>query len=172
MHDMVGCNNAASPAGIGQQAMAAREILSFRLGREKYGIDILKVQEIRGYQAPTVLVDAPPYIKGVIDLRGVIVPIADLRIRFQLADPRYDEFTVIVILNLSMGAIGVVVDAVEDVVPLRTESVRPAPEFASSGFDAGFVAGLATLEDELLILLDIEKLVGAADFDIGRTAVQ
>ena len=139
-----------------------QEYLTFRLGQEEYGIDILKVQEIRGYDTVTRVVDAPEFIKGVINLRGVIVPIVDLRLRFHLGDIRYDAFTVVIILNLSGRVVGVVVDSVSDVLELGTGQIRPAPDFDSQ-LDPAYITGLGTVGTaeaaRMLILVDIEKLM-------------
>jgi purine-binding chemotaxis protein CheW len=151
---------------------ATREFLTFRLGPESYGIEILKVQEIRGYEKPTAIASAPDFIKGVINLRGVIVPILDLRIKFRLGDVRYDEFTVVIILNVAQRVLGVVVDAVSDVVALGADSIRPAPEFATSVFDTKYITGLGTVEGRMLILLDIEKLVTGTEMALVDEAVQ
>jgi purine-binding chemotaxis protein CheW len=151
--------NAAAPQVEAQMS----EFLTFRLGTEGYGIEILKVQEIRGYETPTSIANAPSFIKGVINLRGVIVPILDLRVKFQLPQARYDEFTVVIILNVASRVVGVVVDSVSDVLSLTDESIRPTPEFASGTFDTKYITGLATVEDNMLILLDIEKLMTGAD---------
>ena len=140
-----------------------QEFLTFRLGRESYGIDILKVQEIRGYEAPTSIANAPDFIMGVTNLRGVIVPILDLRVRFGLPEPRYDEFTVVIILNVAGRVVGVVVDSVSDVLTLGAEAIRAAPEFASATFDAKYLTGLATVDEQLVILLDIEHLMSARE---------
>ena len=149
----------------------ASEFLTFRLGAESYGIEILKVQEIRGYEAPTAIANAPSFIKGVVNLRGVIVPILDLRIKFQLAQVNYDEFTVVIILNVAGRVVGVVVDSVSDVLTLATDSIRPTPEFASTSFDTKYITGLATVDEHLLILLDIEKLMTGADMALVETAM-
>ena len=141
----------------------AREFLTFRLGAESYGIEILKVQEIRGYEKPTTIANAPSFIKGVINLRGVIVPILDLRIKFQLGEAKYDEFTVVIILNVAGRMVGVVVDAVSDVVALKPESIRPTQEFATSVFDTQYITGLGTVDEQMLILLDIEMLITSND---------
>src|SRR6187401_1428204 len=106
----------------------ASEFLTFRLGQESYGIEILKVQEIRGYEAPTAIANAPAFIKGVINLRGVIVPILDLRVKFRLEHARYDEFTVVIILNVASRVVGVVVDSVSDVLTLATDAISATPE--------------------------------------------
>jgi len=141
---------------------AKKEFLSFRLGAEEYGIDILAVREIRAYEKPTRIANAPEFIRGVINLRGVIVPIVDLRIKFGMADPAYNALTVVIILNVGGRVLGVVVDAVSDVVALAHEEIRPAPEFSST-VDATFLRGLATLEERLLILMDIEALMSSPE---------
>jgi len=147
------------------------EFLTFRLGAESYGIEILKVQEIRGYEKPTVIANAPAFIKGVINLRGVIVPILDLRIKFDLDDVGYDEFTVVIVLKVAGRVLGVVVDSVSDVVALSPETIRPAPEFAASVFDTKYITGLASVDDRLLILLDIELLITSADMALVEDTV-
>jgi purine-binding chemotaxis protein CheW len=146
-----------------------QEFLTFRLGAEEYGIDILKVQEIRGYDQVTRIANAPAFIKGVVNLRGVIVPIVDLRLKFNLGEAKYDAFTVVIVLNVLGRVVGVVVDSVSDVLELGAGQIKPAPEF-SSMLDAGYITGLGTIKsgtDEndarMLILVDIEKLMGGAD---------
>ena len=109
-----------------------REFLAFKLGAEEYGIDILRVQEIRSYEAPTRIANAPDFIKGVVNLRGVIVPIVDMRLKFNLAEARYDSFTVVIVLNIGSRVVGMVVDAVSDVITLTPEQLRPVPEFNSA----------------------------------------
>lgn len=145
-------------------AVGAREYLTFRLGREEYGIDILKVQEIRGYEPPTRIANAPSFIKGVVNLRGTIVPIVDMRLKFNCASAEYDSFTVVIILNLRQRIVGIVVDSVSDVMELAQENLRAAPE-VDSVIDSDSVIGLGSLGDRMLILLDIEKLMSA--FDMG-----
>jgi purine-binding chemotaxis protein CheW len=136
------------------------EYLTFTLGREEYGIDILKVQEIRGYDAVTTIANMPPFIKGVINLRGIIVPIVDLRIKFNLGDIEYNEFTVVIILNLGNRVVGIVVDSVSDVLTLSTDQIKPAPELAAT-LDTRYIVGLGTVDDRMLILVDIEKLMSS-----------
>jgi purine-binding chemotaxis protein CheW len=143
-------------------AAAADEFLSFTLGDEDYGVDILKVQEIRGYDAVTRLPDAPEYIKGVINLRGTIVPVIDLRLKLRLAQARYDAFTVMIVLNVQNRVVGIVVDSVSDVIALGQDQVRPTPEFGAS-VDTRFISGIGTIDDRMLILLDIETLINSAD---------
>lgn len=136
----------------------ADEYLTFQLGKEEYGIDILKVQEIRSYEQPTRMAQAPDFIKGIIDLRGVIVPIVDLRLKLQCASAEYTAFTVVIILNVRGTVMGVVVDAVADVVALTREAIKPAPQFQSQ-LDAAFVTGIARMGERMLIMMDIESLL-------------
>lgn len=135
-----------------------REMLLFRLGEEEYGIDILNVQEIRRYEAVTTLVNTPEFIKGVINMRGTIVPIVDLRIKFDLPVVAYDDFTVVVILNVASRVVGIVVDAVSDVVVVDAGALKPAPELGSQ-VDADYLDGLATVDHRMIIVLDIESLM-------------
>jgi purine-binding chemotaxis protein CheW len=146
---------------IGQTRENMREFLTFTLGSEEYAIDILKVQEIRGYEAVTRIANTPDFIKGVINLRGVIVPIVDMRIKFALGEVLYNDFTVVIILNIGRRVIGIVVDGVSDVVTMSEEEIRPAPELGA--FDTQYLMGLATVEDRMLILVDIERLMSSAD---------
>jgi len=134
------------------------EVLSFRLGKEEYAISILKVQEIRGYEKPTRLASAPDYLKGIVNLRGHIVPVVDMRIKFGIGEPVYDAFTVVIILNIAHHVIGMVVDSVSDVVTLTPEQIRPAPEMGST-LDGDCLRGLGTVGERMLILLDIERLM-------------
>ena len=145
-----------------QQMGSTNEYLTFTLGQEEYGVDILKVQEIRGYEAVTKIANAPAFIKGVANLRGTIVPIVDMRIKFNLGEPVYDQFTVVIILNVAGRVVGMVVDSVSDVIELKPEQVRPAPDFSSS-FDTRYITGLGTVDERMLILVDIERLMSAED---------
>ena len=141
-------------------ASGAREYLTFRLDQEEYGIDILKVQEIRGYEPPTRVADAPPFIKGVVNLRGTIVPIVDMRLKFNCSKAEYNSITVVIILHLRQRIVGIVVDSVSDVMELQPESIKAAPDI-DSVIDNGAVMGLGSLGDRMLILLDIERLMSA-----------
>lgn len=154
----------------GANGAAASEFLTFRLGGEEYGIDILKVQEIRGYETPTTIANAPDFIKGVINLRGTIVPIVDLRIKFRLGEARYDSFTVVIILNVAGRVVGVVVDSVSDVMTLTSAQVREAPEFSGS-LDTGYITGLGTVDERMLILVDIEKLMSSSEMALFEASV-
>ncbi|MDP2448818.1 MAG: chemotaxis protein CheW [Polaromonas sp.] len=141
------------------------EFLAFTLGQEEYGVDIQKVQELRGYDAVTRIANAPEHIKGVVNLRGIIVPIIDMRIKFNLGTPTYDQFTVVIILNMASRVMGMVVDSVSDVITLTPEQVKPAPEMGSV-LDTDYLIGLGTLDDRMLILVDIDKLMTSDDMGL------
>ncbi|WP_180124677.1 chemotaxis protein CheW [Rhodoferax sp. BLA1] len=145
------------------------EYLTFRLDREEYGIDILKVQEIRGYESPTRIANAPSFIKGVVNLRGTIVPIVDMRLKFNCANAVYDAFTVVIILNLHQRIVGIVVDSVSDVMGLVPDQMRGAPDIESI-IDSDAIIGLGSLDDRMLILLDIEKLMSSLDMSLVADA--
>ncbi|MBL8516920.1 MAG: chemotaxis protein CheW [Betaproteobacteria bacterium] len=144
------------------QQSAQRELLTFTIGEEEYCIDILKVQEIRGYDSVTRIANTPEFIKGVLNLRGNIVPIIDLRLKLGLGTPTYNETTVVIILNIGDKVIGAVVDGVSDVITLDAAVIRPAPEFGSA-LDTKYILGLAPHEDRMLILVDIEKLISGRE---------
>ena len=143
----------------------AQELLTFTLGAEEYAIDILKVQEIRGYDAVTTIANAPSFIKGVINLRGTIVPIVDLRIKFSVGVAEYTPFTVVIILNIGGRVVGMVVDSVSDVTTLAPAQIRPAPEMGTA-FNTDYLIGLGTLDERMLILVDIDKLMSSADMGL------
>jgi purine-binding chemotaxis protein CheW len=145
------------------------EVLSFRLGGEEYALSILKVQEIRGYDNVTRIASAPEYLKGVVNLRGIIVPIVDMRIKFNVGNPTYDAFTVVIILNINGHTIGVVVDSVSDVVTLSPDQIKPAPDLGAS-VAADYLQGLGTVGERMLILLDIDKLLSAEDMGLLTAA--
>jgi purine-binding chemotaxis protein CheW len=147
-----------------------QEFLTFTLGKEEYGIEILKVQEIRSYEQVTKIANAPEFIKGVVNLRGIIVPIVDMRIKFNLGSADYTEFTVVIILNVAGRVVGMVVDGVSDVISLGAEQIRPAPDFSSS-FDVKYITGLGTADERMLILVDIEKLMAGADMGLFEQMV-
>jgi purine-binding chemotaxis protein CheW len=144
------------------------EFLAFKLGQEEYGIDILKVQEIRGYESVTRIANSPEFIKGVINLRGTIVPIVDMRIKFELGEPTYDQFTVVIILNIAKRIVGIVVDSVSDVITLNREQIRPAPAMGTV-LDTNYLVGLGTVDERMLILVDIEKLMSGSDMGLIET---
>ena len=141
------------------------EYLVFTLGKEEYGIEILKVQEIRGYDQVTSIANAPEFIKGVINLRGIIVPIVDLRIKFNIGEASYNQFTVVIILNVFQRVIGIVVDGVSDVISLSDEDIRPSPEFGGA-LDTRYLQGLGTLDERMIILTDIEKLLTSKEMEL------
>ncbi len=145
------------------------EYLTFILGTEEYGIEILKVQEIRGYDAVTRIANTPDFIKGVINLRGHIVPIIDLRIKFKLGKVEYNEFTVVIILNIGNRVIGIVVDGVSDVLALTAEQIRAVPDLVSD-IDNKYLLGLGTVGDRMLILVDIERLMSSQDMALVEAA--
>lgn len=161
-------STASSSANLA--ANAAGEYLTFILGSEEYGLEILKVQEIRGYDAVTQIANTPNFIKGVVNLRGKIVPIVDLRIKFNLGRVEYNEFTVVIILNLGGRVIGIVVDGVSDVTALKEEQIREVPNLVSS-IDTQYIIGLATLEEQMLILVDIERLMSSQEMELLDGAV-
>ena len=148
--------------GSHKPALAGGEFLTFRLGAEEYGIDILRVQEIRSYEEPTRIANAPSFIKGVVNLRGVIVPIVDLRLKLGCEAVDYNEFTVVIVLNVAGRVVGAVVDSVSDVLELSNDAVKPAPELASS-VDTRFITGIGNVGDRMLILMDIEAFLSSPD---------
>ncbi|MET0335193.1 MAG: chemotaxis protein CheW [Rhizobacter sp.] len=151
---------------IGEGAKSGtREYLTFRLDQEEYGIDILKVQEIRGYEPPTRIANAPEFIKGVVNLRGTIVPIVDMRLKFNCANAEYNSFTVVIILNLRNRVVGIVVDSVSDVLELSPDHIKAAPDIESV-VDNGCILGLGSIAERMLILLDIEKLMSSVDMGL------
>ncbi len=161
----------AAASTAAQAASSIREFLAFRLGREEYGIDILRVQEIRSFEPPTRMVNAPGFILGVVNLRGVIVPIIDMRIKFGLEDVKYDSFTVVIVLNIGQQVVGMVVDSVSDVTSLTPEQLRPAPEF-SGAIDGNSVLAIGSVGERMLILLDIDRVMSSADMGLVNTPLQ
>lgn len=149
--------------------VAREEFLSFRLGHEEYAIDILKVQEIRAHEAVTRIANAPAYLKGVINLRGHIVPIVDLRVKLSMERVEVDASTVVIILNIAGRVIGMVVDAVSDVVALAPDQIRPAPAFGNI-VDASFIRGIAPVEERMLILVDIARLMTSGELAVVEKA--
>ena len=163
---------AASAAGSTGRTSQGGEFLTFRLGAEEYGIDILRVQEIRSYEQPTRIANSPAFIKGVVNLRGVIVPIIDLRLKLGCDTAEYNTFTVVVVLNVRGRVVGAVVDSVSDVLELSRENIKPAPELNSS-LDASYITGIGSVKhadkgasERMLILMDIEGLLSSADMGL------
>ena len=152
------------------QALNISEFLAFKLGAEEYGIDILRVQEIRSFERPTRMANAPEHILGVVNLRGVIVPIVDMRIQFNLSPVNYDAFTVVIVLNIGSRVMGMVVDGVSDVITLTPEQLRPVPDFSST-IGTDHLMAIGSLQDRMLILIDIEKLMSSADLGLFSTLV-
>jgi len=146
-------------------AVDAQEFLTFTLGDESYGLDILTVKEIRGYESVTKIANAPPFIKGVINLRGDIVPIVDLRIKFNVGKVTYDEFTIVIVLHIHNRIVGIVVDGVSDVVSLLKEQVLPPPNFGVA-FDSRYLLGLATVNEQMIILVNISELISSEEMGL------
>ncbi|MGO2514059.1 chemotaxis protein CheW [Marinomonas polaris] len=150
-------------------SMPAKEFLTFVLGDETYALDIMTVKEIRGYEPATKIANAPSYIKGVINLRGDIVPIVDLRIKFDIGEATYNEWTIVIMLNVRDRVVGIVVDGVSDVMNLEAEEIKPAPEFGVA-FDSRYLHGLAALEDQMVIIVDIEELISSDEIGVFESA--
>ena len=168
--------NAADPQARPTRERAAAsakkaEFLTFRLGAEEYGIDILRVQEIRSYEEPTRIANAPSFIKGVVNLRGVIVPVVDLRIKLGCDKVEYNGFTVVIVLNVHGRVVGAVVDSVSDVMELGSDLIKPAPEMNSS-FDTAYITGIASVGERMLILMDIQALMSSADMGLMDASSQ
>ncbi|QNA90960.1 chemotaxis protein CheW [Massilia sp. Dwa41.01b] len=144
------------------------EALAFKLGNEEYGIKILKVQEIRGYEAVTRIASAPEHVKGVVNLRGTIVPIVDMRIKFKLGEPTYNQFTVVIILNIQDRVVGMVVDAVSDVISLTAEQIKPAPDMGGA-LNTDYLLGLGTVDERMIILVDIDRLMTSEEMGVIET---
>ncbi len=145
------------------------EYLTFKLGDEEYGIDIMRVQEIRSFEVPTRMVNTPDFILGVLNLRGLIVPVVDMRIKFNLSQANYDQFTVVIVLTIKGRILGMVVDGVSDVITFAPEQLRPVPEF-SSVIGNDYLLNIGSLENRMLMLLDIDKLMCSADMNLLRSA--
>jgi purine-binding chemotaxis protein CheW len=162
---MVQVTTSPTAAEAQEATLAAHEFLAFTLGKEEYGIHILKVQELRGYEEPTRIANAPDFIKGVVNLRGIIVPIIDMRIKFNLGTPTYDQFTVVIILNITGRVVGMVVDSVSDVITLSPDQVKPAPEMGNA-LNTDHLIGLGTIDERMLILVDIDKLMSSSEMGL------
>lgn len=143
----------------------SRQYLTLRLGTEEYAIDIMRVQEIRSYEQPISMVNSPSFVKGVVNLRGVIVPIVDLRLKLQLPRVDYNDFTVVIILKLQGAVVGAVVDGVSDVVTFSAQSIKPAPQF-DSALDARFILGLVHVGERMLVVMNMEALLGNAEIGV------
>ncbi|HZX80608.1 MAG TPA: chemotaxis protein CheW [Lysobacter sp.] len=150
--------------------LSDHEYLTFTLGSEEYGVDILKVQEIRGYDQVTRLPGAPDFVKGAINLRGLIVPVVDMRMKFQLSQATYDDTTVMIVLGIAGRTIGIVVDGVSDVLRLEASQLRAVPDLGSA-IDRKFLMGLGVVDERMLILLDIERLMTSEEMGLVEQAV-
>ena len=161
--------NTNTESNVSNNTMSANsfagEYLTFVLGSEEYGLEILKVQEIRGFDAVTQIANTPSFIKGVVNLRGKIVPIVDLRIKFNLGKVEYNEFTVVIILNLRGRVVGIVVDGVSDVMDLNESHIREVPDLVSN-IDTQYILGLASIDERMLILVDIERLMNSQEMEL------
>jgi purine-binding chemotaxis protein CheW len=167
---MKSTRGAAALAASEKEANAS-EFLTFRLGDEEYGIEILKVQEIRGYEAVTAIANAPEFIKGVVNLRGTIVPIVDMRIKLGLKKVEYNQFTVVIILNVAERVVGIVVDSVSDVTILGADQIRPAPDLGTT-LNTAYITGLGTIDQRMIILVDIEKFMTGEDLALIERATE
>jgi purine-binding chemotaxis protein CheW len=148
-----------------EKSLSPLEVLAFKLGHEEYAIDIQRVQELRGYDAVTHIANSPDFIKGVVNLRGIIVPIIDMRIKFRLGTPTYDQFTVVIVLNIGGRVLGMVVDSVSDVITLTREQIKPAPEMGTA-VSTDYLIGLGTIDERMLILVDIGKLMSGDEMGL------
>lgn len=146
----------------GAETADSTQYLTFKLHQEEYGVEILKVQEIKGFTQVTPVPNTPAYVRGVINLRGTVVPVLDLRARFRMESADYNQFTVIIVVNLHDRIVGLVVDAVSDVLNFRHDDVEPTPDFGV-GVDTSFITGLAKVEERLVLLLNLECLVTDAE---------
>jgi purine-binding chemotaxis protein CheW len=140
------------------------QYLTFALGEEEYGVDILKVQEIKGYTPATPVPNTPAYIKGVMNLRGTIIPVVDLRAKLALTETEYNQFTVIIVVMVGTKVVGLIVDSVSDVLNIPKSDMQDVPEFGST-VDVRFIEGMAKAGEKIVMLLDIDKVVAERDLD-------
>jgi purine-binding chemotaxis protein CheW len=138
------------------------QYLTFTLDEEEYGVEILKVQEIKGYSAVTPIPSTPSYIKGVMNLRGTIIPVVDLRTKLAMREAAYNQFTVIIVVNVGDRVMGIIVDAVSDVMNISRTDIQATPDFGPQ-VDARFINGMAKASEKLVMLLDIDRVLGAAE---------
>ncbi|MGQ8366535.1 chemotaxis protein CheW [Glaciecola sp. 1036] len=148
-----------------------KEFLTFVLGDENYALDIMTVKEIRGYEQVTKIANAPKYIKGVLNLRGDIVPIVDLRIKFNVGKATYDEFTIVIMLMIGDRIVGIVVDEVSDVIKVGSSEIKPPPEFGVA-FDSSYLHGLTTIKEQMIILVNIQKLITSDELALYDTSAK
>ena len=159
-----------SSATHGSDAGNTQQFLTFKLAGEEYGVGILTVQEIRGWSQVTAIPHSPAWLLGVINLRGAVVPIIDLRIKFKFERADYNEFTVVIILNVGARVVGVVVDGVSDVITLGAEQIKPAPDLGENA-DTSHIIGFGTLDERMRILMDVNKLMASADLGVVEKAI-
>ena len=164
-----GTATATLPPGAGAVNTGLREFLALKLGPEEYGVDILRVQEIRGYEEPARIANAPAFVTGVVKLRGVIVPIVDMRLKLNLDTVNYNSFTVVTVLNICNREMGMVVDAVSDVIDLMPEQLRPMSEF-NSGMATDHLLAIGAAGERMLILVDIGKLMSSEAMGLLESA--
>jgi purine-binding chemotaxis protein CheW len=138
--------------------------LTFALGQEEYGVDILKVQEIKGYTAPTPVPNTPGYIKGVMNLRGTIIPVVDLRVKLALKETEYNQFTVIIVVTVGTKVVGLIVDSVSDVLNIPKSDIQAPPEFGST-VDVRFIEGMAKAGEKIVMLLDIDRVIADGELE-------
>lgn len=160
---------ASAPAGATSagSAIGSGQFLTFRLVSEEYGIEILKVQEIKGFSAVTPIPNTPPCIKGVMNLRGTVVPVLDLRSKFGMVESPYDKFTVIIVVTVGTRVMGLVVDAVSDVLDVGREAIEPIPDLGA-GVDTAFLSGMARSGEKLVLLLDLERVIGTEGLAVAE----
>ena len=147
------------------------KFLMCKIGDETYGIDIQHVTDIIELQKITEVPDMPQYVKGVINLRGNVIPVIDMRLRFGMESKEFDDRTVITVVNIKSNSIGFIVDTATEVVDIPEKSIDPPPSFHESGEQKKYIAGLGKLEDQVIILLDMEKLVGEKEIESIKTGV-
>jgi purine-binding chemotaxis protein CheW len=151
------------------EAADSQQFLTFKLAGEEYGVGILTVQEIRGWSKVTKVPHTPDWLLGVINLRGVVVPIIDLRVKFY-ASAEYNDTTVVIILTVASRVVGVVVDGVSDVITLAAAQIKPAPSLGT-GADTSHIIGFGTLDERMRILMDVERLMAGADMGLVDKAI-
>ncbi len=162
---MEGMQQAGSAGTTSGQA----QYLTFSLGREEYGIEILRVQEIRGYSAPTSVPNTPPYIRGVMNLRGTVVPVVDLRVKLGMESAEQNQFTVVIVVNVGRRVVGMVVDSVSDVLNIAHSEMAPPPDMGGE-VDTSFLTGIAKSGDRLISLLALDQVMGAGEPDEALAA--
>lgn len=158
-------------SGVATGNVENREFLVFLLGGEEYAIDVLKVQEIRNYENITRIANTPSFIKGVTNLRGVIVSIVDLRIKFHFAKVEYNDQTIVIVVNVGERVVGIVVDGVSDVMMLTPDQIKPAPEFGVT-LSSDYLSGLGSLDDRMLVLIDIDKLLTSEEMALVEKSAE